>query len=109
MIHIEMKRWAEGMELEACGHAEHGAIGHDIVCAGVSALLYSLAGYLEEQCKKHPMSHVEMTEAPGRLYLRTRQVQEDETAFAVIAAGVRLIERAFPESVSFTPWSGDAM
>ena len=74
-----------------------------------STQVVTLAGYLEEQCKKHPMSHVEMTEAPGRLYLRTRQVQEDETAFAVIAAGVRLIERAFPESVSFTPWSGDAM
>ena len=47
MIHISMKRWEEGMELEAHGHAGHGAIGHDIVCAGVSALLYSLAAYLE--------------------------------------------------------------
>lgn len=90
------------MELEAHGHAEHGAIGHDIVCAGVSALLYSLAVYLEGQVTACPTGHLDRTESAGRLYLRTRGLKEDEVAFAVTAAGLDLMMRAFPEAVSFT-------
>ena len=103
MIMIRMKWGEEGIALEAVGHAEHGAIGHDIVCAGVSALLYGLAAYLEEQAEACPTGHVDRAESPGGLYLRTRGVKNDEVAFAAIAAGLTLIARAFPRSVSFTP------
>lgn len=103
MIYINMKRWAEGMELEACGHADHGAIGHDIVCAGVSALVYGLSAYLDGLRENSPTGHLDRTESCGRLYLRTRQLKGDETAFAVTAAGLSLMKRAFPEAVSFTP------
>ena len=96
------------MELEAHGHAEHGAIGHDIVCAGVSALLYGLAAYLEGQCDKCPTGHLDRSESPGRLYLRTGGLEGAETAFAVTAAGLALMMRAFPEAVSFTPFIGNA-
>ena len=102
MIRISMKRWAEGMELEACGHANHGAIGHDVVCAGVSALLYGLTAYLQGQATACPTGHLDRAEADGRLYLRTRGLTEDEVAFAVTAAGLTLIAKAFPEAVSFT-------
>ena len=87
------------MELEAHGHANHGAIGHDIVCAGVSALLYGLTEYLEGQCKICPEGQLDLTEGSGRLYVRTRKLEGDEAAFAVIAAGLSLLERAFPQSV----------
>lgn len=89
------------MELEAVGHAEHGAIGHDIVCAGVSAVLYGLAAYLEGQAAGCPTGRVDRTESSGRLCLRTRGLAGDETAFAVAAAGLGLIARAFPEAVRF--------
>lgn len=108
MIYINMKRREEGMELEACGHANCGAIGHDIVCAGVSALLYSLTAYLEGQCEICPSGHLDRTESCGRLYLRTRGLEGEETAFAVVAAGLTLMARAFPEAVSFTPWEATA-
>ncbi len=87
------------MELEACGHAGHGAIGHDIVCAGVSALLYGLAAYLTEQAEACPAGQLEISETAGRLYIRTRGVTGDESAFALTAAGLRLIERGYPEAV----------
>ena len=101
MIRIIMKRWEEGMELEACGHANHGAIGHDIVCAGVSALLYGLMAYLEGQHEKCPTGHLDRAESCGRLSMRTRGIEGDEAAFAVTAAGLSLIARAYPEAVSF--------
>lgn len=103
MIYINMKRRAEGMELEALGHAGHGAIGHDIVCAGVSAILYGLAAYLEGLCDKNPTGCLTRTEGAGRLYLRIGDSEEAEIAFAVAAAGLALITRAFPEAVCFRP------
>ena len=95
------------MELEARGHANHGAIGHDIVCAGVSALLYGLAAYLRDQSARSPGGRLIQTEGEGSLYLRTSRLEGDETAFDVTAAGLTLIARAFPEAVRFTPSSGN--
>lgn len=93
------------MELEALGHAGHGAIGHDIVCAGVSALLYGLAAYLEGQAANCPTGHLDRAEAPGRLYLKTSGLEGDERAFAVTAAGLALLAKAFPDSVTFVSWA----
>ena len=104
-----MKRRAEGIELDAHGHAEHGAIGHDIVCAGVSALLYGLWAYLEEQIQKSGKGFLDVSEGDGRLYVQTREVEGDEAAFAVTAAGLTLIAQAFPEAVRFTWVSEDAI
>lgn len=103
MILIRMRQEEEGAELEAYGHAEHGAIGHDIVCAGVSALLYSLAAYLEERATACPTGQFDRTESEGRLYLKADGLGVEKTAFAVIAAGLCLIAEAFPEAVCFLP------
>ncbi len=104
MILIHMK-WGEGgMELEAHGHAEHGAIGHDIVCAGVSALLYGLSAYLEGEAKCCPTGRFNKTESAGRLYLKASGLRTEETAFAVTKAGLCLIAEAFPEAVRMIPW-----
>ena len=97
------------MELDAQGHAEHGAIGHDIVCAGVSALLYGLAAYLKEQAGKSQTGSVTCSEGCGWLYLQTKDMEGDEAAFAVTAAGLTLIAQAFPEAVTFTRVSEDAI
>ena len=37
-----------GTHLTVRGHAGHGQPGQDIVCAAVSALVYALAGVLQE-------------------------------------------------------------
>ena len=92
--------------LEAYGHADHGAIGCDIVCAGVSALLYGLTAYLEIQAASYPEGRLEISESEGRLYMKTERLEGQETAFAVAAAGLKLIVKAFPEAVRFTPLSG---
>ncbi len=104
MILIHMKRGEEGMELEAHGHAEHGAIGHDIVCAGVSALLYGLSVYLEGEAKHCPTGQFDKSESAGRLYLKANGLGTEVTAFAVTKAGLCLISEAFPEAVRILPW-----
>lgn len=104
MIRIRMRRGEVGMELEAVGHAEHGAIGHDIVCAGVSALLYGLAAYLEGQAIRCPTGQLDRAEGAGRLYLRAMGLETEEVAFAVTEAGLCLIAEAFPDAVHLTQW-----
>lgn len=90
------------MTLEAIGHAGCGTAGRDIVCAGVSALLFGLAAYLEKMCEAEGLGHVEKREGEGSLSLRTRGMAgEDAKAFSVTAAGLELISHAFPEAVCF--------
>ena len=47
MIEASAYRTGEGYCLEVVGHADY-ACGNDVVCAAVSALVESLAAYLEE-------------------------------------------------------------
>ena len=47
MIEIRVYPKGDGMVLSAEGHAGMAPRGRDIVCAGVSALLYGFAAYLE--------------------------------------------------------------
>lgn len=88
--------------LDASGHAGYGAIGHDIVCAGISAILYSLAAYLEGVYKRNPTCGFRREERDGMLYLRIDMSEEAEIAFAVAAAGLELITGAFPQAVSLS-------
>lgn len=47
MVNIEFRDYGWGGELTARGHAGSGEYGQDAVCAGVSALLVTLARRLE--------------------------------------------------------------
>lgn len=47
MVEIEFRDYGWGGELTARGHAGSGEYGQDAVCAGVSALLVTLARRLE--------------------------------------------------------------
>ena len=49
MVEIEFRDYGWGGELTARGHAGSGEYGQDAVCAGVSALLVTLARRLERR------------------------------------------------------------
>ena len=51
MIKAEFARLEDGnITLRIEGHAGYGGEGNDIVCAAVSAIFYSLCGYLSNFC-----------------------------------------------------------
>lgn len=75
--------------LEVQGHAGWGPRGQDIVCAGASALVYALAGYLEETgdllgCRLEPGYAL---------------VQGRGEAFRVAEKGLRMLAEAYPGAV----------
>ncbi len=99
------------MELEACGHAAYAPRGADVVCAGVSALLFGYLAYLRSQAggDGNRRGWVEFAEGDGLLQIRTHRMNGcDRAAWAVVSAGVRLIADAYPACVRLTEaWGED--
>lgn len=85
------------------GHAGQAPAGKDIVCAGVSTLLYSLAQMLamhEDQCLQLDL-HVEsgsgyVTVEPSLFFEATCQ-----GAFEAIVCGLYELAKDYPDYVSF--------
>jgi uncharacterized protein YsxB (DUF464 family) len=110
MICIRITEGEDGLELFAHGHAGYAPRGQDVVCAGVSALLYGFVAYLEglppiataEACSMGgDLPHLEVSEGDGRLTVRTRGLGgQDTTGFGVTEAGLRLIAACYPAYVT---------
>ena len=93
------------MELEAYGHAAYAPRGADVVCAGVSALLFGYLAYLRSVTGEdgETCGWVECAEGDGFLHIRTYRMNGcDCAAWAVVSAGVRLIADAYPAHVRLT-------
>ena len=118
MIRIRVTRRDSGLEISAEGHAGYAPVGQDIVCAGVSALLYGFVAYLRETLPiataedAHPKGRAplwEVSEGDGWLWVRTHGSDgRDKAAFASIEAGIRLIAACYPHYVTLdTDTKGD--
>ncbi len=109
MIHIQAVCGADGLEISAVGHAAFAAHGSDIVCAGVSALLFGFVAYLERclsisaadgEPAGDQTRQLERTVEEGCLWVRTRGMQGlDRQAWAVTAAGLAAIACRYPAHV----------
>lgn len=109
MIHIQITQDESGLELFAAGHAGYAPQGQDIVCAGVSALLYGFVAYLEalppiatagEPVSEGDHPHLEVREGDGYLWVCTHGLGgRDTDGFAVTEAGLRLLASAYPACV----------
>ncbi len=75
-----------GPELRFSGHAGAGAPGRDLVCAALSTLLYTLIAAA-------PEAAVELGEGSARVR------GGDGGAYAVVAAGLRLLAAEYPRHV----------
>lgn len=107
MIRIWALERADGVEITAVGHAGYGPRGSDIVCAGISALLYGFIAYLEAlppiatAGAGGGRSHLEYSEGEGFLRVTTRGLGgADIAGWQVTAAGLRLLEAAYPTCVT---------
>lgn len=108
MICIRMTEREDGVELSAHGHADYAPRGRDVVCAGVSALLYGFVAYLEglspiatAESSDGEIPHLEVEEGDGLLRVRTFGMGgRDLDGAAVIQAGLGLIASCYPGFVT---------
>ena len=95
-------RWAqqgEELTLEVTGHAGFAPAGEDLVCAGVTALVYALAQTVEQWAAAPQISL-----QPGSALIRAKGEQETLprllAAFQTVINGLKLLADQFPEHVS---------
>ena len=92
MIEASAYRTAQGYCLEVIGHAEY-ACSDDVVCAAVSALVESLAAYLEEY-DTDCTSDADLADGYAMITLADRNA-----AFDMATCGLAAIADRYPSNV----------
>ncbi len=81
-----------GTQLTVRGHAGYGRQGEDIVCAAVSALVYALAGVLQETGRLAGFDS-----APG--YAAVTGAGDCAREFALVRCGLTMLAKQYPGCV----------
>jgi len=83
--------------LTVLGHANYGEYGKDIVCAGVSALVQALIGWLEENHYK--ASFISVDPKDGELIISCEGGEEVASVFNMASIGLEQIADCYPDHV----------
>lgn len=98
MTKIKYSDSGEWITLRAIGHAGYGPKGMDVVCAAVSALTQTLAGYAAGQDD----SEVLCDEASASINITLRHNRKNLIAATVILGGLNAIAEQYPDHVCIT-------
>ena len=107
---IKIRYYRENHRVEIVGHACCGELGHDTVCAAVSALAYTLAefvlhlhsaGQSSGKCVKLKVGNARIGCRPRREFSAPVTL-----VFDALCGGFELIAREHPEAVSYEIFSG---
>ncbi len=97
MINIVISKDKQEYELSMHGHAYYADVGDDIVCAGASAIAYSLLGFLNN-CDT--VVDVDVIERSGEMELSCSDYSSKvHTAFEMAAIGFLQLEKQYPDCV----------
>ena len=87
------------------GHAGSGPVGHDLVCAAVSALALTLAGnvsYMQTQDAVYGVS-IDLKEGNAEIKCSAYRRYKDsvEQIYRAICVGFELLSTKYPENILF--------
>lgn len=107
MVSIVIANNGSGITVRAAGHAEYAPHGQDIVCAGVSAVLYGClsclldAAYSRRENSDNP-PHVYISDRPELLAFATDGFDDgfDLEAVRIIAFSLRMLAEEYPRHVA---------
>lgn len=103
MIKIIYHRDKNRVSIE--GHAESGEKGHDLVCASVSILAYTLASFVQnmKEAKQVYNPKTDLREGDALICCEppTKYKNSVTLVFDSICGGFELLARNYPEYVSF--------
>ena len=103
MIKVTYHRDINRVEVE--GHAQSGEIGHDLICASASILVYTLATFVENMKNagqtKYPK--VELTEGYALINCKApiRYKTPVTIAFDTVCGGFELLAQNYPDNISY--------
>ena len=94
---IEIRYSPSVRRLRVYGHANAGEYGHDLVCAGVSALVLTLGQALSEITND---ADIDIREGEADIVC-TRKDYVIDFLFATIAGGLRCLAENYPQNIDF--------
>lgn len=102
-VHMDWRTFT----LVAEGHAQAGPSGHDIVCAGISALTQALLNVLEEENDEGRLTVTHsIDEQAGSISINTDPGRTPRVIvrewYRVAVTGLRAIEQNYPEHIKIT-------
>lgn len=87
------------------GHAKSGEVGHDLVCASASILVYTLASFVEnmKRAKQVYNPTVELKEGDALISCEppNRYKGSVTLVFDSICGGFELLARDYPDNISY--------
>ncbi len=83
--------------LTVSGHANYDEYGRDIVCAGISALVQALIGWLEENHYRASFASVDQKE--GELVISADGGEDIAAIFNMASIGLMQIADSYPDHV----------
>ena len=86
--------------LSVVGHAGYSGEGNDIVCAGVSAIVYALLGFLHNQPDKEKRLTGRVESGETVIFWQGDD-QASSSAFRMAEIGLLQIAQKYPEYVKF--------
>ena len=97
MIRARYNRDGETHTLSVNGHAGYGEKGQDIVCAGVSAIVFALIGWLENNSED--ATFVSVDENGGEVVIVCEGDEQVSAVFYMAAIGIENIMNTYPDHV----------
>ena len=101
MIHIHYTKDDGWHELAIEGHANYSDCGRDIVCAGVSAIAYTLIGFLENKEEDVEDMGGSIVDS-GEFYLSCKGSKVVDLAYEMAVVGLWQIANTYPDNVSIS-------
>ena len=99
-------------ELSVCGHAGHGAVGHDLVCASASILAYTLAAAVQNMADAGHVKRPKIVLLPGETLISCESPPQYRAPvtldFDAICGGFDLLARDYPKNISYEMKGTDA-
>lgn len=97
--------------LSLSGHAGMGDVGEDIVCAGVSTTVYTLAQmmiFMDNAGKLRKSPRIEIEGGEGKIVAKPKEEHIAETLhyFYMAYAGLTLLHNNYPGYVGDVPFAG---
>lgn len=103
MIKVVYRR--KNHRLTITGHANSGEAGHDLVCASVSILAYTLAANVKNMvnAKQAYNPIISLAEGNANVYCRTKQGYRSVVTLVYdsVCAGFDLLAKNYPDYISY--------
>ena len=85
--------------LTVLGHADYAEYGKDIVCAGVSALVQALIGWIEDSPFSVECDCLSIDEQSGEVIISCEGAEDTAAVFYMTAIGLAQIAESYPNHV----------